>query len=136
MGMLTKRRTKRGSGAALSSGRSGLGMAAAASLLIGLGCSSSAPPASPGPIAISGHYRSTAAERQRVSLTVYNSNFALVREQRKLRLGTGRVALDYEDVSASVTPATVFLRAMGAPADLVVLEQNYRYDLLTPEKLL
>jgi len=135
MAMLMKRRTKRGPGAALSSGRSALGTAVGALLLVGLGCSS-APPASPGPIAISGHYRSTAAERQRVSLTVYNSNFALVREQRRVRLGTGRVALDYEDVSASVQPATVHLRATGAPADLVVLEQNYRYDLLTPEKLL
>src|SRR6188768_3695194 len=100
MAMLMKRRTKRGPGAALSSGRSALGRAVGALLLVGLGCTSSAPPASPGPIAISGHYRSTAAERQRVSLTVYNSNFALVREQRQLRLGTGRVALDYEDVSA------------------------------------
>jgi hypothetical protein len=129
MAMLTK-----GSRAALSSRRPSWGWAAAAALL--LGCSSSAPPTSAGEIAISGHYRSTAAERQHLALTIYNSNFALVREQRRLRLGTGRVALDYEDVSASVTPATLVLRAMGAPADLVVLEQNYRYDLLTPEKLL
>ncbi|HKO94114.1 MAG TPA: DUF4139 domain-containing protein, partial [Polyangiaceae bacterium] len=108
----------------------------AALLLAGLGCSRSAPPASPGEAAIAGHYRSTAAERQRVSVTVYNSNVALVREQRRVRLGTGRVALAYEDVAASMLPATVVLSALDAPSALVVREQNYRYDLLTPEKLL
>jgi len=46
------------------------------------------------------------------------------------------VELAYEDVSAQLQPATVHLRALGAPGDLRVLEQNYRYDLLTPEKLL
>src|SRR4051812_21370307 len=44
--------------------------------------------------------RSLATERQSVALTVYNSNFALVREERRLSLGTGRVALAYKDVSA------------------------------------
>jgi hypothetical protein len=80
--------------------------------------------------------RSDASARERVALTVYNSNFALVREQRRLRLGKGRVALAYEDVAAQLQPATVHLQALGAPDDLLVLEQNYRYDLLTPEKLL
>jgi len=80
--------------------------------------------------------RSDASAREHVALTVYDSNFALVREQRRLRLGRGRVALAYEDVSAQLQPATVHLRALAAPGDLQVLEQNYRYDLLTPEKLL
>jgi len=132
MAMLTK--TSRG---ALRPGRHpGLGLAARALLLVGLGCQASPPASSPSQFAVSGHYRSTASERQHVALTVYNSNFALVREQRRLRLGSGRVALDYEDVAASVAPSTVHLRALEAPADLVVLEQNYQYDLLTSEKLL
>jgi hypothetical protein len=71
-----------------------------------------------------------------VALTVYNSGFALVREQRRLALGSGRVALAYEDVSAQVEPQTVHLRSLDAPDALVVLEQNYRYDLLTPRTLL
>jgi hypothetical protein len=79
--------------------------------------------------------RSDAAQRERVALTVYDG-FALVREQRRLSLGTGRVALAYEDVSAQIQPASVHLRALDGESDLVVLEQNYRYDLLTPEKLL
>jgi hypothetical protein len=79
---------------------------------------------------------STAKGRQKVSITIYNSNFGLVREERRLELGRGRVELAFADVSAHIQPETVHLRALDAPDQLQVLEQNYRYDLLTPEKLL
>lgn len=80
--------------------------------------------------------RSDASERRRVSVTVYNSSFALVREERRVRLGVGRVALAFEDVSAHVQPESVALRALDPDGSVGVLEQNYRYDLLTPENLL
>ena len=101
-----------------------------------LACSSTPPPAAPSTDIAATARRSVAADREHVALTVYNSNFALVREARRLSLGTGRVALAYEDVSAHVQPATVHLRSLDAPDGLSVLEQNYRYDLLTPETLL
>ena len=105
-----------------------------------LACSSRPPAASPAvspPTDLAATARrSVAADRVRVALTVYNSNFALVREERRLALGTGRVALAYEDVSAHVEPASVHLRSLDAPEALSVLEQNYRYDLLTPQTLL
>jgi hypothetical protein len=73
------------------------------------------------------------ADRTKVGITVYNSGFGLVREVRDLKdLGTGRVALEFRDVASTVQPETVAVKA-GA---LRVLEQNYRYDLLTPETLL
>jgi hypothetical protein len=103
------------------------------------GCAGARPPSAAAPdiadIAASAR-RSGVADRQHVALTIYNSNFALVRDQRRLSLGTGRVALAFEDVSANVQPATVFLRSLDAPDGLSVLEQNYRYDLLTPQTLL
>ncbi len=79
---------------------------------------------------------SSAKSRQKVAITIYNSNFGLVREERRLDLGRGRVELAFADVSAHIQPETVHLRALDAPDQLQVLEQNYRYDLLTPEKLL
>jgi hypothetical protein len=78
--------------------------------------------------------RSTLDQRESVSITVYNGNFGLVREVRRLRLGRGRVALEFSDVAASIQPETVFIRSLGS--GLRVLEQNYQYDLLNPEKLL
>lgn len=79
---------------------------------------------------------SGADTREKVAITVYNSNFGLVREQRRIELGKGKVELSYADVSAFIQPETVHIRSLDAPDGLHVLEQNYRYDLLTPEKLL
>jgi hypothetical protein len=79
---------------------------------------------------------SSAATREKLAITIYNSDFALVREERRLVLAKGKVELAYADVSAHIQPETVHLRALDAPDALEVLEQNYRYDLLTPEKLL
>jgi hypothetical protein len=74
--------------------------------------------------------------RQSVSLTIYNSNFALVRERRQVALGTGRVALSYADVSAHIQPESVHIESLSDKSALQVFEQNYRYDLLTPQTLL
>jgi len=40
------------------------------------------------------------------------------------------------DVAATTNPTTVHFRSLTSPAVLSVLEQNYEYDLLEPEKLL
>ena len=75
------------------------------------------------------------ADRKQVSITVYNQGFGLVREVRDLKdLGTGRVALEFRDVASTIQPETVAVKS--AAGSLRVLEQNYRFDLLTPETLL
>jgi hypothetical protein len=80
---------------------------------------------------------STAAERKSVSVTVYNVNLALVRETRSLSIDrAGTRALRFMDVPSSIDPRTVHLESLTAPGDLAVLEQNYEYDLISPEKLL
>jgi hypothetical protein len=108
--------------------------------LFAAGCAStqaaSTPLATAPPDRATSARRSVAADREHVALTIYNSNFALIREERRLALGTGRVALAFEDVSAHVQPATVHLRSLDAADGLSVLEQNYRYDVLTPQTLL
>jgi hypothetical protein len=79
--------------------------------------------------------RSTAQQRDRVSITVYNQNFGLVREVRTLDLDGGRLSLEYGDVASSIQPETVHIRPLDG-GDVEVLEQNYQYDLLSPQKLL
>jgi len=79
---------------------------------------------------------STSAQREKVAITIYNQGFGLVREVRNIDLGKGRIELEYRDVAAHVQPETVHLTSLDDPAALSVLEQNYRYDLLTPAKLL
>jgi hypothetical protein len=71
-----------------------------------------------------------------LSLTVYNGNLALVRDIRQVRLQPGVAPLRFEDVASTINPATVHFRSLTAPARLSVIEQNYEYDLLDPQKLL
>ncbi|MEY2936725.1 MAG: hypothetical protein RL033_7474 [Pseudomonadota bacterium] len=79
---------------------------------------------------------SEASDRRSVGITVYNSDFALVREVRKLSgLPKGQVALAFRDVAATIQPETVAIKQLDG-GGLRVLEQNYRFDLLTPETLL
>ncbi|MGI9627165.1 MAG: DUF4139 domain-containing protein [Longimicrobiales bacterium] len=79
--------------------------------------------------------KSSADDRETVSLTVYNQNFGLVREIRRLSLPGGITALEFGDVASGLQPETVHIRRLDS-GDLEVLEQNYRYDLLSPQKLL
>jgi hypothetical protein len=68
----------------------------------------------------------------RVSLTVYNQNIALVEDVRSLNVPAGRSRQEFPGVSASIRPETVGLSGRG----LSVVEQNFDYDLLTPGKLM
>ena len=52
-----------------------------------------------------------------------------------MRLPGGPLALEYGDVAATLQPETVHIQGLDS-RDLHVLEQNYRYDLLSPQKLL
>lgn len=80
--------------------------------------------------------RSTLNDQQEVAVTIYNNNLALVKDQRKLTLASGQVALAFRDVSAQMRPETALLRSISAPGSLSVIEQNFDFDLLTPQKLL
>ena len=71
-----------------------------------------------------------------LAITVYNSNIALVRDVRQLTLPAGIFRLKFQDIAATVNPATVHFRSLTEPDKLGVLEQNYEYDLLDPAKLL
>ncbi len=82
------------------------------------------------------HSSSDSSASEHVSLTVYNQNFGLVREERTVHLGTGNVELAYKDVSAHIQPETVHLKSLSSDDGVNVLEQNYRYDLLSPDTLL
>jgi hypothetical protein len=81
-----------------------------------------------------GRVRSTADDRESVMITVYNQNFGLVREVRGIDLTRGLIELEFGDVASAIQTETVHIEPLGGR--LQVLEQNYRYDLLSPQKLL
>ncbi len=80
--------------------------------------------------------RSTLKDQQNVAVTIYNENLALVKDQRKIQLNSGLNILAFRDVSARMRPETALLRSLTSPGNLSVIEQNFDFDLLTPEKLL
>ena len=80
--------------------------------------------------------RSTQQDQQNISVTIYNDNLALVKDQRKIKIKSGQNTLAFRDVSAQIRPETALLRSLSNPGKLSVIEQNFDYDLLTPEKLL
>src|SRR4029450_11048218 len=71
-----------------------------------------------------------------LAVTVYNSEIALVRDVRTLQLPRGVFDLRFMHIAAPANPATVHFRSLTEPSRISVLEQNYEYDLLEPEKLL
>jgi hypothetical protein len=78
---------------------------------------------------------SSAVDREAVAVTVYNDDLALVKERRKVDLASGLNRLSLREVAAQMRPETALLRAVsGQPLGLV--EQNFDFDLLTPQKLL
>ncbi|HKH71925.1 MAG TPA: DUF4139 domain-containing protein [Vicinamibacterales bacterium] len=79
---------------------------------------------------------STQDDQTELALTVYNSDLALVRDVRNIQLPRGTFDLRFMDIAATVNPATVHIRSLTEPTRLDILEQNYEYDLLEPEKLL
>ncbi|MDO9063392.1 MAG: hypothetical protein Q7U41_02435 [Microbacterium sp.] len=79
---------------------------------------------------------SSGADQVDLAVTVYNSNLALVRDVREFAIRPGESDLSFVDIAATVNPATVHFRSLTDPSTLSVLEQNYEYDLLEPDKLL
>jgi hypothetical protein len=93
----------------------------------------SAPAAAP---AVPAQGSSTLDDQTELAITVYNSDIALVRDVRTLQLPRGTFDLQFMDIAATVNPATVHFRSLSEPNRVSVLEQNYEYDLLEPDKLL
>ena len=117
--------------------RAGLAVAALALLpLSGTTAQAAAPQAQKEDAARKQPSITTEKDQVDLAVTVYNSNIALVRDVRQIHLPSGLFPLHFEDVAASINPATVHFRSLVDPAKLNVIEQNYEFDLLDPQKLL
>jgi hypothetical protein len=71
-----------------------------------------------------------------VAITIYNINLGLVKDQRNIKLPEGINELRFMDVASKIIPTSVHIKSLISPDSLRVLEQNYEYDLLNPQKLL
>ncbi|WP_443030530.1 DUF4139 domain-containing protein [Sphingopyxis sp.] len=67
-----------------------------------------------------------------VAVTIYNNGQSLVQDDRQLSVTGGRNRIEFPDVSARIRPETVTLSGPG----IAIVEQNFDFDLLTPDKLM
>ena len=70
------------------------------------------------------------------ALTIYNQNFAVVRDSIHLDLKEGVNAFTYSGATAQVEPDSVILRDPAGVHALQILEQDYRNDPVSQELLL
>ena len=69
-------------------------------------------------------------------LTIYNQNFATVKESRTLDLQGGESEVRVTDITAHLEPDSVVLRDLKDPDAIRILEQNYESDPLSQGLLL
>ncbi len=70
-----------------------------------------------------------------VALTIYNQDFAVVRERRKVNVEEALGTIRFSDVAAQIDGTSVSFKSLTDP-EATVLEQNYEYDLVSADKLL
>lgn len=79
---------------------------------------------------------STQADQRELAVTIYNENLALVKDTRRVKLERGSNRLAWREVSARIRPETAMLKNTGRAEGFRLIEQNFDFDLLTPQKLL
>ncbi len=70
------------------------------------------------------------------SLTIYNQDFAVVRQELPLDLKSGENQINVSDITMHLEPDSVILRDPSGKHSLHVLEQNYRADPISESLLL
>lgn len=76
------------------------------------------------------------AQQSQSSLTIYNQNFAVVRQDLSLDLRGGENQVNVNDITMHLEPDSVILRDPSGKHGLQVLEQNYRADPVSQISLL
>jgi len=79
---------------------------------------------------------STSQEQRQIALTIYNEDLGLVKDVRGVTLKQGPFLMEFMDVPEKIDPTSVFLKSLTHPGELSILEQNYEFDLITPQRLL
>src|SRR6185295_8043999 len=70
------------------------------------------------------------------ALTIYNQNFAVIRETIPLDLQQGATSVRFVGTTAHLEPESVILRDPTGRRNLQILEQSYRADPVSAEMLL
>jgi len=75
-------------------------------------------------------YNSTSNETKELALTIYNGNFAVVKEMRELNLNKNDEIINYKDVAKEIEEDSIIVEGVN------ILELNYEYDLASRRQML
>jgi len=76
------------------------------------------------------------AVAENTSLTIYNQDFAVVRDKAVLDLKEGDNIIGFNEIAATLEPQSVILRDPKGEAKLQILDQSFRNDPVTQQYLL
>ncbi len=74
----------------------------------------------------------SSSQQKELNIAIYNENIALIKDTRQVHLTQGTNKISYENISAQIIPESALLNG----SDIAVIEQNFNYDLITPQSLL
>jgi len=69
-------------------------------------------------------------------ITVYNQGLGFIKDVRNVRLKKGVQNVLIEDVAQLIDATSVGFKCLNNPGSVSVLEQNYQYDLISPQAIL
>ena len=70
-------------------------------------------------------------EHKSLSVTVYNQNIGVIKDVREIDISSGSSEIKITGVAQQIDPTSVHIKLAGE-----VIEQNYRYDLVSLDKIL
>ncbi len=71
-----------------------------------------------------------------LAVTIYNDQFAMVKDVRSISFTKGRSDLYFTDVSSNIQTETVTFKALKGTEDIRVFEQNYEGNLVNTNSIL
>lgn len=71
-----------------------------------------------------------------LAVTIYNNDFAMVKDVRTIKFDKGESVLYFTDVSENIQTETVTFKALKNPTSIRVYEQNFEKNLIDKSSIL
>lgn len=81
-------------------------------------------------------YCSSINEQKSLAVTIYNNNFAMVKDVRSITFDQGSSSLYFTDVSSNIQTETVTFKPLDSKSKVRVFEQNFEKNLINKDALL
>lgn len=79
---------------------------------------------------------SSIGKQESLAVTIYNDDFAMVKDVRQISFDKGSSFLSFTDVSANIQTETVTFKALRNPESVRVFEQNFERNLINKNSIL